>query len=546
MTASKTDPKDQYTKFHMSPEETLKLLADIARGDMRKFIKIFKDGSFEINLNGAKDSTKLLKKIKYKPNKFGVEYEIELYSALDALDKQLRVHGSYRDNPPITRDEFGNFSIPADKIPPLFVGAYRDIVQKLHTEYIFKGGRGSAKSSFISLAIIYRLIDNPQVHGLALRQVGETLRDSVFARLQWAINILGLSDQFKSTTSPMEIEYIPTGQKIYFRGADDPGKIKSITPAFGYIGIVWFEEFDQFHGLNGIRTIEQSIRGGDDVIYFKSFNPPPTKSNWANKYLEIPKATQYQHFSNYLGIPEAYLKNEEIRKTISLEEIIKMYASQAIPAEWLGRPWLDEAEHLRNVNPSAYEHEYLGIPVNDGGMVFTNVVIRPITDDEILQFDRILHGQDWGFYPDPASYGKMHYDAARRSLYIFGEIREFKKSNDALYKILVDSKLYTPDELLIADSAEPKSVNDFRAYGANCRGAEKGPESVRYSMKWLQGLTAIVIDNQRAPYHAEEFLNYEFERTKDGEIISEYPDKNNHAIDDVRYATNLIWRRRGE
>ena len=545
MTARKTDT-DQYTKFHMSPEEALKLLADIARGDMGKFIKVGKSGTFQIDFSKAKDETKLLKKIKYKPNKFGIEYEIELYSALDALDKQLRVHGSYRDNPPITRDEFGNFSIPADKIPPLFVGAYRDIVQKLHTEYIFKGGRGSAKSSFISLAFLYKLIDNPQVHGLALRQVGETLRDSVFARLQWAINILGLSDQFKSTTSPMEIEYIPTGQKIYFRGADDPGKIKSITPAFGYIGIVWFEEFDQFHGLNGIRTIEQSIRGGDDVIYFKSFNPPPTKSNWANKYLEIPKATQYQHFSNYLGIPEAYLKNEEIRKTISLEEIIKMYASQAIPVEWLGRPWLDEAEHLRNVNPSAYEHEYLGIPVNDGGMVFTNVVIRPITDDEISQFDRVLHGQDWGYYPDPASYGKMHYDAARRALYIFGELREWKKSNDALYKALIDSKLYNPDELLIADSAEPKSVNDFRAYGANCRGAEKGPESVRYSMKWLQGLTSIIIDNQRAPYHAEEFLNYEFERTKDGEIISEYPDKNNHAIDDVRYATNLIWRKRGE
>ena len=118
-------------------------------------------------------------------------------------------------------------------------------------------------------------------------------------------------------------------------------------------------------------------------------------------------------------------------------------------------------------------------------------------------------------------------------------------SNEALHNALIDSKHLAKEDLLIADSAEPKSVNDFKAYGQNCRGAEKGPESVRYSMKWLQGLTAIVIDPNRAPYHADEFLNYEFERTKDGEIISEYPDKNNHAIDDVRYATNLIWRRRG-
>ena len=100
--------------------------------------------------------------------------------------------------------------------------------------------------------------------------------------------------------------------------------------------------------------------------------------------------------------------------------------------------------------------------------------------------------------------------------------------------------------MLIADSAEPKSVGDFRAYGANCRGAEKGAESVNYSIKWLQSLTAIVIDPARAPYHAQEFADYEFEKTKDGEIITEYPDRANHAIDDTRYATNLIWRRKGE
>lgn len=423
----------------------------------------------------------------------------------------------------ITRDDVSDqpFSLPADIIAPSFVDVYRDIAQQKHTEYIFSGGRGSTKSSFVSLAIIYLIKNNPAIHALATRQVAATLRDSVYSQLIWAIGELGLSDEFKCITNPLEIEYLPTGQKIYFRGADDPGKIKSIKPTFGYIGLVWFEELDQFWGQEAIRKIEQSvIRGGDTAFIFKSFNPPPTANNWANKYVLIPKDTQYQHKSTYL----------------------------TVPPEWLGRTWLEEAEHLKSVNPTAYDNEYMGIANNIGGVVFSNVRVETITDEQIKEFDRVLHGLDWGFYPDPASYGKMHYDAARRILYIFGEARYWKKSNEDLYKDLTNTeyKLLLPEDLLIADSAEPKSVNDFRAYGSNTRGAEKGPESVKYSIKWLQGLTAIVIDNKRAPYHAEEFLNYEFERTKDGEIISEYPDKNNHAIDDTRYATNLIWRRKGE
>lgn len=531
----KEEIRKRLADLHISADEALKRLADIARGDIGAFLDIDQSG-FAIDLSRAKDKTPLLKRVKVRTNRQGeTTEEIELYSALDALDKFLRVHGKYQDNLNIGANQSaaaGPFVLPADVLAPSFLDAYRDIIHKRHTEYVFSGGRGSTKSSFISLAIIYLLKNNPQMHGLALRQVADTLRDSVYAQLQWAISELGLSDEFKCTVSPMEIEYLPTGQKIYFRGANDPGKIKSIKPTFGYIGIVWFEELDQFHGAESIRKIEQSVaRGGDDAWIFKSFNPPPTANNWANKYVLIPKATQYQHKSTYL----------------------------TVPPEWLGKTWLEEAEHLKTTNPTTYENEYLGIPTNTGGAVFTNVVIRPITDDEIAQFDRPLRGLDWGFYPDPASFGLMHYDAARRTLYIYGEARYWKKSNEDLFKALVGDGLITKVEykegrqtvvsypdIIIADSAEPKSVGDFKAYGANCRGAEKGPESVKYSIKWLQGLAAIVIDNTRAPYHAEEFLNYEFERTRDDEIISEFPDKNNHAIDDTRYATNLIWRKRGE
>jgi len=421
-----------------------------------------------------------------------------------------------------TREELAAtmLALPANVLAPRFLDAYDDIGIHGHTEYVFRGGRGSTKSSFISLVIVWLIKNNPTMHAIALRQVGNTLRDSVYSQLEWAINELGLADQFKCTVSPLEITYLTTGQKIYFRGADEPGKIKSIKPAFGYIGIAWFEELDQFRGPEAVRNIEQSaIRGGDLAYIFKSFNPPRTAANWANKYVQIPKENQYQHHSTYLEM------GSRIR--------------------WLGKSWVDEAEHLKAVNPKAYEHEYLGIANGTGGQVFENIQLRTITDEEVAQFDHVLHGLDWGYYPDPAHYARCHYDAARLTLYVHGELRRYKTSNRQFYDDLVSCGL-TPEDTIIADSAEPKSVADFREYGASCRGAEKGPESVKYSMKWLQSLTAIVIDPERCPETAQEFLDYELEQDKDGNFISEYPDKDNHAIDAVRYATNLIWRRRGQ
>lgn len=416
-----------------------------------------------------------------------------------------------------TSDAMDYFRLGVGDIAPSFFDVYRDIQNHGHTEYVFKGGRGSTKSSFVSEAIIELIINNPDWHVLATRQVANTLRDSVYSQLVWAINYLGLSDKFKCTTSPLEITYLPTGQKIYFRGGDDPLKIKSIKPRFGSINILWFEELDQFRGPEAVRSIVQSaIRGGDKGYILKSYNPPRSRGNWVNKELELPKDDRYTHESTYL----------------------------TVPADWLGQTFIDEAEFLREINPPAYEHEYMGVSTGVGGMVFENVEIRRITDEEIAQFDRIYHGLDFGYYPDPAHYARCHFDAARRTLYVFGELRRWKHSNRALYDALVEYGL-TPADLLICDSAEPKSVADLTEYGALARGAEKGAESVSYSIKWLQGLTKIIIDNTRCPYTTEEFLDYEYDQTKDGEYISSYPDEKNHAIDAVRYALNLLWRRRG-
>lgn len=408
--------------------------------------------------------------------------------------------------------------IPATMIAPVFASVLFDICEHKYTEYVFPGGRGSTKSSFVSLNIIDLIMNNPEMHAVVMRQVADTLRGSVYQQMLWAIEALGLSDEFHATVSPMEITKKSTGQKIYFRGADDPGKVKSIKVAFGYIGILWLEELDQFIGPEAVRKIEQSvIRGGDVAYIFKSFNPPKSASNWANKYIKVPKATRLTVWSNYTQVPES----------------------------WLGKPFLDEAEFLKEVNPTAYENEYMGVANGTGGMVFDNIKIRKITDEEIKQFDRIHNGVDWGWYPDPYHFVRCHYDAARLKLYIFMEYRCNKKSNRQTADKLMEMGI-TANDLITCDSAEEKSIGDYRDYGLLARGAEKGPGSVEYSMKWLQSLTEIIIDNERCPKTAEEFMEYEYERDKEGEVISGYPDKNNHGIDAVRYATNPIWKKRGQ
>ena len=524
----KAEIEKQLIASRISGDEIISRMSQIAQLNAANFFEFeekvdqntgeVKTELVDVNWKEVKEKGYLLKKLSYSRQGKPI---LEFYDPQWAQEKLGKHLGIFNEKTEGESDGKNSklSSIPAELIAPAFLNVYRDIKAHKHTEYLLYGGRGSTKSSFVSLVFIWLLINNPKIHGLAMRQVANTLRDSVYAQLVWAVNELGLSDDFYCTTSPLEITYKPTQQKIYFRGADDEGKLKSIKTKFGHIGLLWPEELDQYHGEAGIRKIEQSVmRGGDFFYEFKTWNPPRTANNWANKYAMIPKENQYQHKSDYLSVP----------------------------VEWLGKTFFEEAEHLKLVNPSAYEHEYLGMSNGTGGLVFENVVIRKITDEEISQFDHVGQGMDFGWYSDPLAWGKSHYDANRRILYIFDEYKANKKSNRRVYDDLVSLKGYTQDQLIIADSAEPKSIADFREYGASIRGAEKGEDSVYYSIKWMQGLTQIVIDSERAPEHAEEFINYEYLQDKDGNYISEYPDKNNHFIDCQRYRTNLIWRRRGQ
>jgi len=412
------------------------------------------------------------------------------------------------------------FDMPAKMLAEPYLEVWRDIKRGTHTEYVLYGGRGSAKSTFISLAVVDLLVSNPEIHGVLCRRVKDTLRDSVYAQMKWAISELGLERDFECRVNPMEIIYKPTGQKLYFRGADDPAKLKSIKVPFGYIGILWFEELDQFCGEEEIRSIEQSvIRGGDTAYIFKSFNPPKTAGSWANQYVQVPKESRLVKRSTYLEVPP----------------------------EWLGKVFLEEAEHLKEVNPAAYEHEYCGIANGEGGCVFTNLHLRSVSEAEIAGFDRVYNGIDWGWYPDPFRFHRMSYLPAEKKLIIFDEISGNKLPNREIGELLKEHGIGQRDKIIADSGGEgPKSIADLREMGFSVRRAKKGPGSVEYSMKWLSSLSEIVIDPKRCPYASKEFLEYEFETTEAGEVVSGYPDLNNHSIDAVRYALEDIWRRRGK
>ena len=403
-------------------------------------------------------------------------------------------------------------------LAPAFYNLAHDVFEHGHTHYDLSGGRGSMKSSCVSLLVPTLLIQNPQCHALVLRKVASTLRDSVFAQYMWGIDMLGMAQYWKSRTSPMELTYLPTGQKIMFRGADDPFKIKSIKVPFGYIAVTHFEEKDQFAGRREIRAVLQStMRGGSRYWNFESYNPPISRDNWANKDTLEDRADRLCHKSTYLEAPP----------------------------EWLGEQFLAEADFLKETDERAYKHEYLGIPVGTGSEVFENIEARLITDEEISHFDRIEAGLDWGYFPDPWAFNRMHYDAARRTLYIFDELTAVKMGNRESANLLFDHGI-TREDRIIADSAEPKSIADYCKFGLRCVGAQKGPGSVGYSMKWLQSLKSIVIDPKRCPDTLKEFSSYEYAKTKEGDILSGYPDHDNHHIDAVRYGTELIWRRPGQ
>jgi phage terminase large subunit len=402
-------------------------------------------------------------------------------------------------------------NIELDKlIAPAFYDVHHAIKEDRYTHYRLGGGRGSTKSSFIGIEIVLGIMRDPAANALVLRKIEAECARSVYEQIKWAIDVLGVGTYWRSYTSPLKIVYMPTGQKIVFRGADDPKKVKGTKFSKGYCKFIWYEELPEFTPED-VRTINQTLlRGGPRFTVLYSYNPPPSVQSWVNVEAMRERDDGLIHHSTYLDVPR----------------------------EWLGEAFFIEAEHLKRVNPELYDHDYLGKVTGTGGEVFRNVKAETITDEQINQFDRIKRGLDFGYASDPLAFVQLHYDKTRRRIYIYDEIYAVEMSNNsAVERIKAAVKVDNPE--IIADSAEPRTINEFRGLGLHrMRGARKGPDSVNHGVKYLRDLEAIIIDPKRCPNAFKEFTQYELEKDKNGNFKASYPDKNNHLIDGVRYALN--------
>jgi PBSX family phage terminase large subunit len=392
-----------------------------------------------------------------------------------------------------------------------YYDTFNQLQNNEYTHYWFKGGRGSLKSSFAVIYAIWSMICDYNhgltTHCVALRKVKDTIKDSVFTNLIWAINLLGVSQLFKVNVSPMKISI---GEStILFRGCanqQDYEKIKSIKFEKGCLKYVIYEELTEFSGVDEITNINQSLfRGTDEGIALYMYNPPISKLNWVNQECKVERSDRIVHHSTYLDVNP----------------------------DWLGSVFIKEAEKIKEINERKYNHMYLAEEIGEGLEIYPNVSIQTISDKQIETFDKVNRGLDFGFAADASCYGEMYLDLRNDTLYIFREVYGHGLTNEQLASSINCKKL------IRADSAEPRTINELNLKGMNILGAKKGKDSVEHGIKWLSQLNKIIIDRKRCPNIASDFETYELQKDKNGNIIRNYP-KEPHGSAMTRYALSDI------
>lgn len=399
--------------------------------------------------------------------------------------------------------------------------------KKKHLRYVLKGGRGSGKSFHIPMRILLDIMEYP-VSALGVRKVQNTILKSVYANFKGAANVLGVRHLFRFVDSKLEITYKPRGNKIYFAGADDPEKIKSIKDADFPLAIMWVEELAEFKNEDEVTTIENSVLREElegkienqsgrkaaypfDYSFYYSYNPPKRRQSWVNKKYESSfiDANTFVCHSDYLGNPH------------------------------LSKKFIEEAENVKRNKPLKYRWEYLGEAIGSGVVPFDNLQIEAgsITDEMVADFDNIRQGLDYGYATDPLAFVRWHYDKKRNCIYAIDELYEVKCSNRRAAQWIKSNKYHYQD--IIAE-VEPKSNAEMRNEHdiSKIRQVTKGPDSVEYGEKWLDDLDAIYIDPLRTPNIAKEFENIDYQTDRDGNPKPRLEDKDNHTIDATRYAFN--------
>jgi len=397
----------------------------------------------------------------------------------------------------------------SDLLTPKFHSLYSAWKTNKYTRLVCKGGRGSAKSTNIALILVIDLMQYP-VNTICFRKVGETLRKSVYEQIKWAIKFLGVEEYFEYKLSPLEIIYKERGNKFIFMGVDDPQKSKSIKEAQFPVARYWFEELTEFKNEDEVETVLNSIFRGKlekGLIYkgFFSYNPPKMKHNWVNKKYN------YSFIENNVFVHHSvYLDNPHIS-----EEFIK------------------EAEAVKAKDETKYKLVYMGEPIGNGLVPFPNLEIREIEASEIAGLEKFRNGVDWGYGVDPLAFVRWGYDKKKGIIYALDEYYGVGLKNRNLANYIL-SKGY--DELVMCDSAEPKSIDELKEYDISAWGAKKGAGSVEYGEKWLSDLEAIVIDPKRTPNISREFEMIDYDTDREGNPLPRLCDSNNHTIDATRYA----------
>lgn len=384
---------------------------------------------------------------------------------------------------------------------------YKEFWNSKKRYVVVKGSRASKKSKTTALWHIVKLIEYPLANVLVVRKTERTLRDSCYSDLKWAIQRLGLDSYFNCTVSPLEITYKPTGQKILFRGMDDPLKLTSISVPQGYICFCWIEEAYEINKESDFDMLDESIRGELPPGLFKrltiTFNP------WSERHW-LKKRFFDKEDDSVLALTTNYLCNE----------------------------WLDESdkalfERMKVNNPRRYQVAGLGNWGIVDGLIFENWKEEQFNIDDIKTNCESIFGLDFGYTNDPTALFCGLLDKVNKKIYVFDEIYEKGLSNAAIYQ-RINSKGFSK-ELITADCAEPKSIDELRGLGLRrITAAKKGKDSIMNGIQFIQDYEIII--HPKCVNFLTEISNYTWDKDKFGNAINKPVDDFNHLMDAMRYA----------
>lgn len=371
---------------------------------------------------------------------------------------------------------------------------------------VIKGSRASKKSKTTALRWIYLMMKYDKSNLLVIRKTYRTLKDSCWTDLKWATRRLEVENLWSFKESPLEATYLPTGQKILFRGLDDPLKVTSITVDYGYLCWAWLEEAFEVNSEADFDTLDESIRGELPPNLWKqwviSFNPWNEKHWLKKKFFDVSNPDILAQTTNYTC-------NE----------------------------WLDEAdkrlfENMKINNPRRYNVAGLGNWGITEGLVYENVHIDYQFELTDMVNYKTVCGMDFGYTNDPTAFFIGFLDEKNKALYIWDELYEKGLTNRMIYDRLVS--MGYGKESIVCDSAEPKSIAELRGYGLRAKAAVKGKDSISHGIQYIQGLTIYI--HPRCVNFTTEIQNYTFDKDKFGNAINQPIDDFNHLMDAMRYA----------